>query len=68
LNFWSTSIVARACPFSSFTPVMSPMRTPDTRTVWPWPGATALASTISALRVNGVLSMNGNRTRTWCRM
>ena len=48
--YWgSTSILITARPFFSSTPPMSPMRTPDTRTVWPWPATTACAVENSAL-------------------
>ena len=43
---------------------MSPTRTPDTRTVWPWPGVTACAVANSALIRNGAPS-HGNRRRWW---
>ena len=38
-----------ARPSSSSTPPMSPIRTPETRTVWPWPAMTAWAVENSAL-------------------
>ncbi len=45
----SMSIWITARPSLSSTPPMSPMRTPETRTVWPWPATTAWAVENSAL-------------------
>ena len=60
----SRSIVTTARPSFRSTFVMSPTRTPDTRTVWPWPGVTACAVANSALIRNGA-SSHGNRRRWW---
>ena len=57
-----------AIPFFSVTPPMSPICTPETRTDWPWPGATACAVENSALIVNCEDWMNGKRRRSWLRM
>ena len=47
--YWgSTSIVTIARPSERSTFEMSPTRTPETRTVWPWPGVTACAVENSA--------------------
>ena len=35
LYFWSMSILTTAVPFFSVTPPISPICTPETRTVWP---------------------------------
>ena len=43
-----------ARPSTSSVLAMSPMRTPATRTVWPWPGMTACAVANSAFSVNGL--------------
>ncbi len=47
---------------------MSPTRTPDTRTVWPWPAITACAVWNSAFSVYGLSWTNGNRIRWLPRM
>ena len=64
----STSMVTTATPSSSSVSAMSPTRTPETRTVWPWPGVTACAVENSAFSWNGLSSMIGKRTRWWLRM
>ena len=61
----STSIVTIARPCERSTCVMSPMRTPETRTVWPWPGVTACAVENSAFSLYGALWMIGKRRRWW---
>ena len=47
---------------------MSPIRTPATRTVWPWPAITAWAVWNSAFRTYGFSSINGKRIRWLLRM
>ena len=64
----SICIETTAIPFWSLTPPISPICTPETRTVWPWPGVTACAVENSALSVNGVDWMNGKRKRSLLRM
>ena len=64
----SMSMRTIARPFLSSTAPMSPMRTPDTRTVWPWPAITACAVWNSALSTNGFGWMSGNRSRSLPRM
>ena len=68
LYSWSMSILITARPSLSSTPPMSPMRTPATRTVWPWPATTACAVENSALSWNGLGSKNGKRIRCSLRM
>jgi hypothetical protein len=60
----SMSIVTMARPFFSETPPMSPIRTPATRTVWPWPATTAWAVAISAVSLKGADWMSGKRRRS----
>jgi hypothetical protein len=64
----SMSIDTMARPFFSDTPPMSPIRTPATRTVCPWPATTACAVASSALSLKGSSWMNGKRRRCWVRM
>ncbi len=45
----STSMVTIAWPLRRSTLLMSPIRTPEMRTVWPWPGVTACAVAKAAL-------------------
>ena len=68
LYFWSICSVTTATPFSSLTPPISPICTPETRTDWPWPGVTACAVENSAFIVKGLDWMNGNRSRSLVRM
>ena len=68
LYWWSRSIDTIAWPLSSLTSEMSPMRTPDTRTVWPCPGVTAWAVEKAALSLNGACWMNGKCRRSLARM
>ena len=68
LYFWSICICTTAIPFCSVTSPISPIWTPETRTVWPWPGVTACAVENSAFIVNGDDWMNGKRSRSWLRM
>ncbi len=63
----SMTISTTALPSSSSTAPMSPIRTPATRTVWPWPGVTACAVANSALIRSGA-SSHGKRIRCWSRM
>ena len=50
----SRSSVTTAWPSFRPTLVMSPTRTPETRTVWPWPGVTACAVENAACSWNGL--------------
>jgi hypothetical protein len=63
----SMSIETIAWPSCSLTPPISPTLTPETRTVWPWPGVTACAVDSAALRCSGA-SSHGNRKRSLVRM
>jgi hypothetical protein len=58
----TSSTTAR--PSRSSTSPMSPIRTPDTRTVWPWPAVTAWAVENSAFSRSGA-SSHGKRRRCW---
>ena len=60
------STIAR--PPLSLTSPMSPMRTPETWIVWPWPAVTAWPVANSAYSVNGFFSISGKRSRSWSRM
>ena len=62
------SIVTTALPSSYSTLEMSPTRTPATRTVWPWPGVTAWAVSISAFSWKGFSSRSGTRRRSFWTM
>jgi hypothetical protein len=64
----SMSIRTIARPSSSSTSPMSPIRTPATRTVWPWPAITAWAVWNSAFSTYGLSWMIGNRSRWLLRM
>jgi len=64
----SMSKVRIARPCSSSTLEMSPIRTPETRTVWPWPGVTACPVENAPFRTNGLSSMSGKRRRCSLRM
>ena len=57
-----------AWPFSSRTLEMSPTRTPETRTVWPWPGVTACPVWKTPSSWNGFFSRIGMRSRWFCRI
>ena len=57
-----------ARPSLSVTDPMSPILTPATRTVCPWPGVTAWAVENSALTRIGFSSMKGKRRRWFSRM
>jgi hypothetical protein len=46
---------------------MSPIFTPATFTVWPWPGVIAWAVSNSARSSNGFSSSTGIRSRWFCR-
>ena len=63
----SRESVTTAWPSFSPTLVMSPTRTPETRTVWPWPGVTAWAVENAACSWNGLPS-HGKRIRWLCTM
>ena len=60
----SMTISTTALPSFSWTSPMSPTRTPETRTVWPWPAVTAWAVANSAFRTSGDAS-HGKRMRCW---
>ena len=64
----SMSIRTTARPSLSSTLPMSPIRTPETRTVWPWPAITAWAVWNSAFSTNGLSWMIGKRIRCLPRM
>ena len=64
----STSMRTRARPPLSSTLPMSPMRMPDTRTVWPWPGVTPWALGSSTHIGTGFSSSSGKRSRWLDRM
>ena len=66
-NSGSTSMVTMPWPSLSSTFAMSPTRTPEMRTVCPWPGVTAWAVANEALSWNGVAS-HGKRNRWLARM
>jgi hypothetical protein len=68
LNSGSISSVTSARPCSSSTLPTSPTFTPETRTVWPWPGVTACAVENSALMRFGLSSITGKRRRWLARM
>ena len=57
-----------ARPSLSSTLPMSPISTPATWTVWPWPGVTACAVSSSTLMRIGVSSASGKRKRWLSRM
>ena len=68
LYFGSMSSVTIARPSFSSTLPTSPIFTPETRTVWPWPGVTACAVENSALSLIGLSSTSGKRSRWLARM
>ena len=55
-------------PSSSSISPTSPIWTPETRTVWPWPGIIACAVGSSAFSEIGSSSISGKRSRCWATM
>jgi hypothetical protein len=66
--FLSISRFTTACPSSSSTGPIAPIRTPATRTNWPWPGVTACAVGSSTFIWIGFSSTIGKRSRWLARM